>query len=249
MKIRTIVLFVFFGLIIAVLGTFSVLSILSPIKAIKNLNQIYYDTAFNEDGSDESFILEKEAAFLKARTKMSNSDSVCLAINLSDSTVILELQGVMLLKSRIEYMQTSKIFKRIKKNAYLEYLSYPFKIVTDYSTFPKEAFIIKQAPKDTTETAPPAAKPDTLNKEAFCFNLYLDRNFRVDIRQVDTLKNEQYMEYNKYLRKEKISHLIKSLLKFKVPEYEPWIRIDIPANEAKSIFKALPYHAQVAIKL
>jgi len=249
MKIRIIILFVFFGLIIAVLGTFTVLSILSPIKAIKNLNQTYYDTAYLEDGTDEYFILEKEEVFLKAKTKMLNSDSVCLVINLADSTVTLELQGVMLLKSRIDYMQSSKIFKRLRRSSYLEYFSTPFNIETDFSTFPKEAFIIKQAPKDTTETAPPVAKPDSINKEAICFNLYLDRNFRIDIRQVDTLKNEQYKEYDKRLRKQKISYLIQSLLEFKVPEYHPWIRIDIPASEAKSIFKAIPYHGQVAIKL
>lgn len=249
MKKTIIILAVFFGIILLLLGTFSTLSLLSPIRAIRALNHEYSGSTVSDAGTEQDYHLERKAAFLKARAEMAESDSVCLVIDLTDSLVMLELQGVMLLRSRIAKIESSNIFKRFNKNTYLEYFSRSFEIDTDYSIFPKEAFIIKQAPKDTTETAPPVAKPDTLNKEAVCFNLYLDRNLMIDTRQIDTLKNKQYLEYHKFLRKERIGKQIESLLRFSVPEYQPWIRIEIPAVDVKSIYKAMPNHGQVAVKL
>jgi hypothetical protein len=249
MKKTILIPIIFFGIVILLLGAFSVMSFLSPIKAVKDLNLKYYDSAFSSGGTLKDYLFEKEAAFLQARTQMAETDSVCLSIDLSDSLVLLEMQGIMLLKARIIRIEKSNIFNRLHKGTYLEYFSKPLEIDSEYSTIPKEAFIIKQAPKDTTETAPPVAKPDTLHKEAVCFNLYLDRNLMIDIRQVDTIKNEQYLAYHKYLRKERISNQIRSLMKFSVPHYEPWIRIDIPAADAKSIYKAMPDHGQVAVKL
>lgn len=249
MKKTIIILSVFVGIIVILLGTLSTLSFLSPIKAINDLNRQFYDSSNNHYQSTADYILQKDVAFLKARAEMSESDSVCLSINLTDSLVMLELQGVMLLQTRISHFETSNIFKRLYKNTYAEYFSRPFEIDTEYTTIPKEAFIIKQAPKDTTETTPPVAKPDSLLQEVVCYNLYLDRNLMIDIRQVDTVKNEQYLAYQKYLRKERIGKQIRSLLNFSIPHYEPWIRIEIPAADAKSIYKAMPVHGQVAVKL
>jgi hypothetical protein len=249
LKTKKVILIVYLCLIILVLGYLGIFSLLSPIIAVKTLNRTYYDSAYQDESFSETFELEKEVAFLKARAKMFKTDSVCLSINLVDSTVLLELQGVILLTSKISRIQSSDVMKRLHERTYLEFFSEPFGIDTDYSTIPKVAYIIKQAPKDTTESKPPAIKTDSLNQEAVCYSFYLDRNIQIDIRQVDSLKNDQFKNYDKYLRKEKINNLVKSLLKFKIPVCQPSIQIEIPGSDAKAIYKALPPHGQVALKL
>jgi hypothetical protein len=242
-----IVVVVILGLIGVIMGTFIVLSMLSPIRAIKLVNENYPDTTLVEAVSPEQLKLEKEEAFLRARLKMSDADSACLSINLMDSLIIMEIQGVKLLEAKIQTIRTSKIFPRFKKEAYFDYFSTPFIIDHDYSTIPKEAFIIKYAPEDTIAAQVPKTMPDTTLKAPVYFNFYLDRDQMVDIRQTDTLRTEKFREYDKHLRNEKISKMWRHLYKFEVPPYEPWIRIEISAKDARSIYKALPHHAQVAI--
>jgi hypothetical protein len=246
MKSKTIVI-IFLSLITAVLVAYIVLSMLSPIRAIKLVNENYPDTILTERVSDELLKIEKKEAFLRARLKMAKADSVCLSINLVDSLVIMEIQGVKLLETKILKIQTSKIFTRFKKQAFFDYFSSPFVIDSDYSTIPKEFFNIKYAPEDTLAAQAPKTIPDSTLNYPVCFTLYLDRDIMVDIRQTDTLKTEKFREYKNYLHNEKIRKMWSHLYKFKVPPYDPWIRIEIPHNDARSIYKALPHHAQVAI--
>jgi len=220
---------------------------LSPIRAIKLVNENYPDTTLNEGVSEELLKFEKKEAFLRARLKMAKADSACLSINLMDSIVIMEIQGVKLLETKILKIQSSKIFTRFNRQAFFNYFSTPFVIDTDYCTIPKEFFNIKYAPEDTIAAQAPKTIPDsTLNYPVY-FNLYLDRGLMVDVRQSDTLRTEKFREYRKHLRNEEIGKMWSSLIKFEVPLYDPWIRIEIPHNDARSIYKALPRHAQVAI--
>jgi len=170
-------------------------------------------------------------------------------VNLFDSTIIMEIQGVKLLETRIQKIQSSKIFTRYKKEAFYEYFSTPFVIDSDYCTIPKEFFNIKIAPEDTIAAQAPKTMPDTTLKSPVYFTLYLDRGLMIDIRQTDTLRPEIFKDYDRYLRDKKISKMWDYLSKFEVPPYDPWISIEIPHSDARSIYKALPKHAQVAVIL
>jgi hypothetical protein len=242
-----IVIIIVLGLIIVVMGIFMVLAILSPIRTIRLVNENYPDTTYVAETSAEQLKLEKVEAFLRARLKMAEADSACLSINLLDSTVIMEIQGVKLLETKIKKIRTSKIFPRFKRQAYFEYFSKPFVIDSDYCSIPKEIFNIKYAPEDTIAAQAPKTIPDTTIKTPVYVNFYLDRNLMLDVRQLDTIKNETYREYDKHIRFEKIGRMWSSLYKLEVPPYDPWIRLEIPAKDARSIYKALPHHAQVAI--
>ncbi len=244
-----IIIFIILGLIAVIMGIFAVLSILSPIRTIRLVNENYSDTIFTNEISAKQLKLEKMEAFLSARLKMAEADSVCLSINLMDSTIIMEIQGVKLLETKILTIRSSKIFPRYKKQAYFDFFSTPFVIDSDYCSIPKEVFNIKYAPEDTIAAQAPKTMPDTTIKMPVYTNLYLDRGLMLDIRQVDTMKNETYRKYNQHLRFNKIEKMWSHLFKFEVPPYDPWIRIEIPAKDAKSIYKALPHHAQVAVIL
>jgi hypothetical protein len=244
-----IIIIVILGLIVVLMGTFVVLAMLSPVRAIKMVNENYPDTILVEEVTPQQLYMEKIEAFLRARLKMAEADSACLSINLIDSLVIMEIQGVKLLETKILKIHSSKIFHRFKKEAFFEYFSTPFVIDSDYCTIPKEFFNIKFAPEDTLAALSPKTIPDSTINYPVYFNLYLDRDLVVEIRQTDTLVTQKFTEYNKRLRNEKISKMWRHLYKFEVPPYDPWIRIEIPHNDARSIYKALPKHAQVSVIL
>jgi hypothetical protein len=242
-----VVIIVMLSLLVSISVTFIVLSTMSPIRAIKLVNENYPDTSFVVDISPDQLKLEKEEIYLRARLKMAEADSACLSINLVDSIIVMEIQGVKLIETKIQKIYSSKIFPRYKKQAFYEYFSTPFVIDSDYCTIPKEFFNIKYAPEDTIAAQAPKTMPDTTIQDPVYFTLYLDRGLMVDIRQTDTIRPEIYKDYNRYLRNEKISRMWSHLYKFEVPPYDPWIRIEIPHKDARSIFKALPHHAQVSI--
>jgi hypothetical protein len=242
-----VIIIVILGLLAAISVTFIVLSALSPLQAIKLVNENYQDTNIVEYVSREQLRLEKEEIYYNARLKMAEADSVCLSINLMDSVIIMEIQGVKLLEAKIKTMRSSKIFTRYKKQAFYECFSAPFIIDSDYCTIPKEFFNIKYAPEDTIAAQAPKTMPDTTIKDPVYFTLYLDRDLRVDIRQTDTLRPEIYKDYDRHIRNEKIRRMWSHLYKFQVPPYDPWIRIEISHKDARSIYKALPRHAQVAV--
>jgi len=248
MKSKVVIILIL-SLLVAISLTFIVLSAMSPIRAIKLVNENYPDTSFVEDILPEQLKLEKEEIYLRARLKMAEADSACLSINLVDSTIVMEIQGVKLIEARIQKIYSSKIFPRYKKQAFYEYFSKPFVIDSDYCTIPKEFFNIKYAPQDTIAAQAPKTMPDTTLKDPVYFTLYIDRWLMVDIRQTDTLRPLIYKDYNRHIRNEKISKMWSYLYKFEVPVYDPWIRIEIPHNDARSIYKALPHHAQVAVIL
>jgi hypothetical protein len=244
-----VVIFVILGLLISISAIFVVLATMAPIRSIKLVNQNYPDSSLIENVSKEQLKLEKEEIYYKARLKMAEADSACLSINLIDSIITMEIQGVRLLETKIQKIESTKIFPRYKKQAFFEYFSTPFVIDSDYCTIPKEFFNIKYAPEDTIAAQAPKTMPDTTLKDPVYFTLYLDRGLMVDIRQTDTLRPEIYKDYDRHLRDEKLSKMWDYLFKFEVPTYDPWIRIEIPHSDARSIYKALPHHAQVAIIL
>jgi hypothetical protein len=248
MKIKAVII-VFTVFVIVIAGIFIVLSAMSPIRAIKLVNENYPDTILVADISEEHLKLEKMEMFYRARIKMAQADSASLSINLIDSSIIMEIQGVKLLETKILNIHASKIFTRYKRQAFYEYFSTPFVIDSDYCTIPKEFFNIKIAPEDTLAAQAPKTMPDTTLKDPVYFTLYLDRGLMVDIRQTDTLRPLIYKEYDRHLRSKKISDMWDYLYKFEVPPYDPWIRIEIPHSDARSIYKALPHHAQVAVIL
>lgn len=244
-----IIIIILSSLLLILAITLIVLSALAPIRAVRLVNENYPDSGIIQKYSSGQIGLMKKEAFIRARLKMAEADSACLSINLLDSIIIVEIQGVKLLETKIQKSWSSKIFSRYNKQAFYECFATPFVIDSDYCTIPKEFFNIKYAPEDTIAAQAPKTMPDTTIKDPVYFTLYLDRGLMVDIRQADTLRPDIYKVYSNYIRDQKIRKMWSSLYKFEVPAYDPVIRIEIPHKDARSIYKALPKHAQVAVIL
>jgi hypothetical protein len=226
------------------MGVFSVLSVYSSVKMVKTVNQqIEADTNVNYINTSDNHI-----SFLKARLAMAVSDSVCLSLNLKDSLVLLELKGVEVYRAKISSYDISPVFDRIRPEIIQSWIENPFTTERLFSSIPRQVILPKKAPEDTTALAAPLSLPDTVHREAVCFQLYLDRGVRLQILESNAPHDEAFKNFQRTLRTEKTKSLTGSLFRFEVPEYNPWITIEIPGRKAKTILRSLPVHAKVAIR-
>lgn len=235
---------------------YAAMSVLSPERKIDAINREYGNKVPENSKtdkrifSDSAFIsINREKSFYQARVLMAESDSICLALNLSDSTAILEIEGVTVHKAKISEITVSKVFRKADENSVNSMLATPFTIGNDYSTIKKEPVMIKMAPKDTSEYKPDIV-PDTANSEAVNYIFEMVNGTRLYVYQ-NLGENEGdglslfMFDLNDRLRN--FIHNLKSLIGLKVPEYYPSIKIKMAKTDAKIIYRALPKHGLISV--
>jgi hypothetical protein len=244
------------SLVAAFMIYYAIMSLLSPAGKISAINsEFVYKVPENSESdkrlfSDSSFVsINREKSFYQARVLMAESDSICLALNLSDSTAILEITGVMVHKAKITGISMSKVFRKADEYSVSAMLATPLTVSKDYATIRKEPVMLKMAPKDTSEYKPDIL-PDTTNSEAVNCMLEMDNGIRLYLYQ--DLGNEEGGAVNLFLfdlndRLRNIGDNLKSILRLKVPEYHPAIRIKLAKADARIIYRALPKNGQIAV--
>ncbi len=235
---------------------FLILAIIAPGRKIEQINSEYGYQKPEKGGLpdsifyDSTFImLGREKAFYKARLAMAAYDSATLSINLHDSVVTIEIKGVPVYREKILSSRISKIFYRANEYAVTTMLSNPLSVSSDISTIRKEPVVHKVAPKDTSEYKPDAL-PDTSKIEYANFILLTEEGIKLYFFQ-DTKGNIQ-AGLRKFLfdfadRVKNSVYLLRCMVTFRKPEYQPFIKITIPRKSAVIIYRALPYHGKVAV--
>lgn len=237
---------------------YSIMSFVSPARKISAINKEfgYKQPENNKEApdarifSDSAFVkLNREKAFYQARIVMAGTDSLCLALNLADSSAILEIDGVTVHKAKISRKRISKIFDKADEYAISSMLSTPFTIRKDFATIKKEPLMIKMAPKDTSEYKPDIL-PDTTSSEPVNYMLETENGIRLYVYQDTGEKtggrlSRFFFDINDRLKN--IGDIIKNIFILKVPEYHPYIRIRMAKADAKIIYRALPRHGQVTV--
>lgn len=211
------------------------------------------------DGKSDSLVytpeewqLIRDKAFLTARIKMADDDSIGLTINLEDSLIQLENKGVVLRQVKFQEADLSKFFKAFKPVPYVRTFSHPFQITEIEGSIVKNPITVKKAPKDTIEAAQNVAEIDTSNIEFVEWHLQLDSAFRINIVQSDQALEKVDKPALKYRFRQHYKELraaFTDMIHFRKPTYYPEITISIPRNEAKSFFRALPSNGKVVLKL
>lgn len=200
--------------------------------------------------TDSAFaVMNRKKAFYAARIAMAETDSLCLALNLTDSLATLEIDGVAVHKAKLIRMRISKFFHRTDEYALTSILSAPLTIIKDYATIKKEPLMIKMAPRDTSEYKPDIL-PDTTNSEAVNYILELQNGIRLYVYQQEEVKSNGGFNrffFDLYDRFRNIWDTLKSIMVLKVPEYHPYVRIRMSKADAKIIYRALPRHGQISI--
>jgi len=192
-------------------------------------------------------------SFLKARLSTAKNDSAILMINLPDSTIALQLEGVIIFKTKITEYKLSRIFNKYSPAFLSQWVEYPFDVKNSASSIPKMPVIYKKAPKDTIEAAKQQKQlviPD--EPEDACFSLYTTRNLKIAVNQVERparLISENRHRYFRKARKLERRELVKSLAKLEIPVHYAYIKIYISRSDARVIYRAIPEHALVVLRL
>lgn len=241
--------------LIVFIAYYTVMMLLGPEIKLKNLKNEYSFVQDEKNKTDERILTDSaylnllnQRAFLQARIAMAATDSIYLTINLADSILGLEIAGVTVRTAKI---LTKRVSRLIYRNEYeiSSMLARPFTIISNYSSIPKEPLMIKMAPRDTSEFQPDII-PDTADFEPVNFILQTENGTRIFVYQEEKIRQGDGMKlfmFDLRFRLKAFLSSIKRIIRFKVPEYHPSIKLRIHRSDAKIIYRALPEHGQIAV--
>jgi len=251
-KIPFIIIMILVGIFMII---HMIMSIMAPVKKLREIETEYGFVQNKKKPLDERIIsdsaflsLMKEKAYYQSRVTMAATDSIYMTLNLADSTVNLEISGVIVHTADITRQKISKILTR-NEYSILNMMASPFVIASDHSTIRKEPLMIRMAPKDTSEYQPDII-PDTADFEPVSFILVMENGIKIHIYQEEKLKagdNFRRFVFDLKDRLRTCSAALSRTIKFRVPEYNPYIRIRLPRADSKRIYRALPGHGQVGV--
>ena len=247
-------LFVFAAIISAFLIYYAVMSAFGPAR---KLNEMKNELLSVEDEkmkekiySDSVYLsLLKEKSFLQSRTLMAQTDSIYLVINLSDSTSAIEISGVTVHSAKISSFDASRILMKSDGSVISNMLAMPLTTASYVASIRKEPLMIKIAPKDTSEYKPDII-PDTSVVEPVNFILEMSDGTKIYVYQEENESPSDVWSNFVFDLKDRLRNTwgsLKSIALFKIPEYHPYIKIRIPGNDAKIIFRAMPVNGQLGV--
>jgi hypothetical protein len=235
---------------------YSVMSMIAPSRKMAELKK-EFSPENPEAKKDDSKLLRdsaylkliKERAMLQSRIIMAETDSIYLSIDLTDSTMNLEISGVVVHMAKMSSFKASRMLTNGNENIISKMLSAPLTIESAFATIKKEPVLIKMAPKDTSEYKPDIM-PDTSITEPVNYILEMTNGTRIYVYQEEDEKPSDRkalfrFDLNDRLRQTWVA--LKSVAAFKVPEYHPFIKIRLPRSDAKIIYRAIPKNGQISV--
>lgn len=244
-----IAIFPLFILIYGVVVPVSQMSLLpvadSLLVQTKDSSTVTYK-ATKESKAQLHEILQKEIKIVVQNNRLSlaRQDSIYLILDLSDSTISLEIKGVNVRKCPIVAMQKSNRIAASDPESLLHWVSEPFTLHSEISSIPKTPFLIVEAPKDTAEAARLPRKPLEPEKTFVHYTLLFSRDLVLEIEQTEPLRPED-VEIARRFKHQNDSILRRNMIKKlsnPIPEDSP-IRIKLYLSEAdaRAIFRGMPH--------
>lgn len=220
---------------------------MEPVAEISRFNQKYGSSS----AISEPKILQlmQEEAFLQARLAMAETDSIGLTLNLLDSTLCLEIQGVVVHKSKLLKIKKSRFLDKTNALAKINWLSSPFRTISYEASIPKTPITITQAPRDTIEAEHMSKKVVDTIPEYITYSLLLDKDLRIEISQSNDSLPSWARETPSFMSRkwDGFKQTTGSLFGFSNEDYVPYIFVEIPFSEARSIYRAIPENGLVTI--
>ncbi len=208
-----------------------------------------FDTILNHQ--DITPVL-KERVYKEALLHLSDNDSIQLVINLPDSTVCLYIKGVKIHESKALRIKRDALLNKASNLQYTWLFNEPIAIQTQYATIVKEPIVERQAPKDTIEAAANAYQPDTLVQKPAFLLMELEYGIRVILEQDRRVSFEDKWEHFKFyyhIRNKDVMSGLDSFIKLQKHSFYPTLTIEIPIDELRAIYRALPTQSWVVIRL
>lgn len=250
-----IFLIILAGLLLIFMAYYAVMLMRAPSKKLAEINEKYLPKQVEGKPFDERMLSDsayvnmlKKKAFLQSRVSMAESDSIYLTLNFENQTASLELCGVIVHSVKMNSYSVSRILTVGDDYVISSMLSSPMNIVKDYSTIRKEPVMIKMAPKDTSEYKPDIV-PDTIDHEPVRYIFDMDNGLQIFFTQTpDTSVNQKaFYQFDFQNRLKTTKGYLNDVMHFKVPEYRPFIKIEIPKSDAKILYRAIPRYGQIAV--
>jgi len=202
---------------------------------------------------DEISNLLVEKVYWENKLRLSKEDSICLSIDLVDSLISLEMQGVILRKCKIQKYDINWSLKYFRQHPnFLSWIKTPFILRSDTASITKVPVKVIHAPKNAIEAAQLLAKILPHEDPGVEFNLKFDRNLHFQFRQADSLNllenNKTNIYYSDILSGKKLSSLPASIKEY-FPSRGYQIDIILSRDDAKAIYRALPKDARLALRM
>lgn len=190
--------------------------------------------------------LLKQKGKLTSLGTMAQDDSVGLYLNLPEREAGLMIKGLMVRSIPIQEVAMSRLFRTASDEALYQWLSEPLQIVAAMATIPKEPINVVIAPSDTADE-PSAIVPDTSSVDPVCFIWETDRDLRLFFYQTE--ENAGVSAFIRQERWQEIKEAVRQMLVFRVPDYNPVIRIGLNREAAKALYRAIPRNGKIVITL
>lgn len=254
-KNRRISLFILGFIVVAFVVYALALTWRMPVHEIKRLNRVYADTSISSQELSlhlgDIFDLRKEESFLRSRLKMAGGDSIGLTLDMNDSLLMLELEGVVIHQAKVHDIKRSPVFEHMDRSAFLKLFGSPFRVDSCRATIIKEPIVVQKAPADSIEAARQGSIRDTIPPPPASYQLYLDKDILLIVIQSDAIdkKNEIYRKFVKTSLHRSVGHILHDLVRFQVPDYRPWIMVFVKQDDAITTYRAIPYHSMVTIRI
>jgi hypothetical protein len=220
-------------------------------------NLVRSDSLFTENyreiyNQPEMRLLVKEKAYKEALLQQSGSDSIQLVVNLSDSSVYLMIKGVMIHQAKAGSFRMDRMLDEMPLIQQVKIFSQPLAVHSQYATIVKEPVVVRHAPKDTLEAALDAWQPDTLiQKPAFLF-LTTDHGIHLILQQESNPAfRDRWKKFSFYSRigTKGTMQAAYAFFTLKHQQYHPAITINMPAEDLRAIYRALPDHPLIVITI
>jgi hypothetical protein len=197
--------------------------------------------------------LEINQAFLQTRLELSKQDSICLVVDLLDSTASLEVRGVPMRRCKILRFRSSGLARRLRNQGRLhQWLAAPFILQEQLATLPKAPIRIKEAPRDTIEASESKGEDLPIEQRDAEFTLHFDRNLTLSVEQAQPPSFSGRLRELWYdLRRNfnEARDAVAALMHLQLPQHRLWIEIELSREDAKAIYRALPTQAGLALRL
>jgi hypothetical protein len=195
---------------------------------------IYNEQKFYEQ---EFYDLKVKERFWLNKIKTAREDSIIMTLDLQDSILTLDLQGIELRSCRIYHYRLNRALAQLKQSGNLASLLESVMILEEQrATIPKEPVILRhiEVGKPVLEDLSFLYRPFDSTK------VILDFTFNSDLHIRFEEKRFNWQEYDRCV----LPHN-----KLYLEQYTYWLELQLAANDLRAIYRAIPVRAKMVLCL
>ncbi len=203
-------------------------------------------------------VLKKLVAFQQLQNKLkqkqnelelARQDSVYLKINLADSSLVLGIKGVDVHDVQLKHIRVSRNLNRMLPGIRKQWQQHIFMLDSSVATIAKEPIIVKNAP-DMPDDSMPAPIPTIHDTLPVLYTLYFHPSLIVQIEQLEAINPVHDKLIHEYYTEARvpIQSGVFGKLFFRKHKEAVVVHMAMPAEDAKSIYRAIPTRAKAILK-